>query len=110
MFMAAATRVCSNILIWRESLIDKLWKQNALIGIFAVAVLLAIIGWAGSWFDGEATNENMAPPAATTTEQPTAPAVPAMNSPVTTTQQLPTFRGWFCKQMRIMGWKMSLHS
>lgn len=58
-------------------------NKNAVIGIVAVVVLLAIIGWYGGWFGGQAPTEAMAPPA-TTTEQPAAPA-PATTPPATTT-------------------------
>lgn len=54
-------------------------KKNAIIGIVAVVILLAIIGWTRGWFGDMAPQEAVAP--ATTTEQPAAPA------PATTTEQ-----------------------
>lgn len=57
-------------------------KKNTIIGIVAVVIVLAIIGWAGGWFGSQAPKEAVAP--ATTTEQPAAPATTA---PATTTEQ-----------------------
>ena len=69
-------------------------KKNTIIGIVAVVIVLAIIGWASGWFGGQASQDAMAP--ATTTEQPAAPATtteqpatpaPATTPPATTTTQ-----------------------
>jgi hypothetical protein len=72
-------------------------KKNTIIGVVAVVIVLAIIGWASGWFGGKAPQDAMAP--ATTTEQPAAPATtteqpatpapatpPATTPPATTTQ------------------------
>jgi len=53
-------------------------KKNTIIGVVAVVIVLAIIGWASGWFGSQAPQETMAP--ATTTEQPAAPA-PATEQP-----------------------------
>jgi hypothetical protein len=75
----------------REVIMD---KKNTIIGIVAVVIVLAIIGWASGWFGGQAPQDAMAP--ATTTEQPAAPATtteqpatpaPATTPPATTTTQ-----------------------
>lgn len=73
----------------REVIMD---KRNTIIGIVAVVIVLAIIGWASGWFGGQAPQDAMAP--ATTTEQPAAPATtteqpaaPATTPPATTTTQ-----------------------
>src|SRR3990172_6030180 len=47
---------------------DMMNPRNIAIAVVAVVVLLAIVGWAGVWFGGEAPKEVSAP--ATTTEQP----------------------------------------
>jgi hypothetical protein len=69
-------------------------KKNTIIGIVAVVIVLAIIGWASGWFGGQAPQDAMAPAPATTTEQPAAPATtteqpaaPATTPPATTTTQ-----------------------
>lgn len=66
----------------REVIMD---KKNTIIGVVAVVIVLAIIGWASGWFGGMAPQETMAP--ATTTEQPAAPATtteqPATPEPAT---------------------------
>jgi flagellar basal body-associated protein FliL len=72
-------------------------KKNTIIGVVAVVIVLAIIGWASGWFSSQAPQDATAPattteqPAApaTTTEQPAAPAPatpPATTPPATTTQ------------------------
>jgi len=73
-------------------------KKNTIIGVVAVVIVLAIIGWASGWFGGTApqdaaapatTTEQPAAPATTTTEQPATPAPatpPATTPPATTTQ------------------------
>lgn len=67
-------------------------KKNTIIGVVAVVIVLAIIGWASGWFSSQAPQAT-AP--ATTTEQPAAPATtteqpaatpPATTPPATTTQ------------------------
>ena len=68
-------------------------KKNTIIGVVAVVIVLAIIGWASGWFSSQAPQDAMAP--ATTTEPPAAPATtteqpaatpPATTPPATTTQ------------------------
>ena len=49
-------------------------NRNTIIGVIAVIIVLAIIGWAAGWFGGAAPEQPMAP----ATEQPAAPA-PAPN-------------------------------
>ena len=70
----------------REVIMD---KKNTIIGVVAVIIVLAIIGWASGWFGSKAPQDAMAP--ATTTEQPAAPATttepatpPATTPPATT--------------------------
>ncbi len=67
-------------------------KKNTIIGVVAVVIVLAIIGWANGWFGGKAPQDAAAP--ATTTEPPAAPATttepapatpPATTPPATTT-------------------------
>jgi hypothetical protein len=77
----------------REVIMD---KKNTIIGVVAVIIVLAIIGWASGWFGSKAPQDAMAP--ATTTEQPAPPATttepatpapatpPATTPPATTTQ------------------------
>lgn len=61
-------------------------KKNTIIGVVAVVIVLAIIGWASGWFSRQAPQDAMAP--ATTTEQPAAPA-PATEPPATTEPATP---------------------
>ena len=59
-------------------------NKNTIIGVVAVVIVLAIIGWASGWFGGKAPQDAMAP--ATTTEPPAAPATtpePATPAPAT---------------------------
>jgi hypothetical protein len=55
-------------------------NRNTIIGVIAVVILLAIIGWAAGWFGGAAPEQATAP--APATEQPAAPA-PATEPPAT---------------------------
>jgi len=65
--------------IWaREGTME---NKNIVIGVVAVVIVVAIIGWAAGWFGGQAPTEATAP-APTTTEQPAAPA-PAAPAPAT---------------------------
>ena len=65
-------------------------KKNTIIGVVAVVIVLAIIGWASGWFSSQAPQ--VTPPAATT-ETPAAPATtpepatPAPATPPATTTQ-----------------------
>jgi len=59
-------------------------NRNIVIGVIAVVIVVAIIGWAGGWFGGGQAPTEATAPAPTTTEQPattppatTEPAAPA---------------------------------
>lgn len=67
-------------------------NRNTIIGVIAVVIVLALIGWAAGWFGGAAPEQATAP--APATEQPAAPApaaeppaAPAPATPPATTTQ-----------------------
>jgi xanthine/uracil permease len=57
-------------------------NRNTVLGAIVLVIGLAIIGWYGGWFGGQASKEVMTP--ATTTEQP-ATAAPSTTDQGTTT-------------------------
>ena len=69
-------------------------NRNTIIGVIAVIIVLALIGWAAGWFGGAAPEQATAPAPAPATEQPAAPApateppaAPAPATPPATTTQ-----------------------
>ena len=64
---------------------DMMNPRNIAIAVVTVVVLLALFGWAGGWFGGQASMETSAP--ATTTEQPATTGQGTTTTEPSTTEQ-----------------------